>query len=89
MEKNKKITGIKRSFIGQVISNAMEKTLVVKIDSMKMHPKYKKAYRVTKKFQIHDEKNTAKVGDTVKFTECRPLSKNKKWRLLSVVKETK
>ncbi len=86
---NKTTTGIKRNFIGEVISNAMDKTLVVKVDSMKMQPKYKKAYRVSKKFHVHDEKNIAKIGDNVKFTECRPLSKTKKWRLISIVKKNK
>ncbi len=89
MEKKKIVKKIKRDFIGQVVSNAMEKTIVVKRDAMKMHPKYKKAYRVSEKFHVHDENKKAKVGDTVKFTECRPLSKTKKWRLVAVVKESK
>ena len=89
MEK-KQITKIsERNFIGRVVSNAMEKTIVVQIDAMKMHPKYKKAYRVSKKFHVHDENKKAKVGDMVKFVECRPLSKTKKWRLAAVVKENK
>ncbi len=88
MEK-KIINKIKRSFIGQVVSNTMKQTLVVNIDTMKMHPKYKKSYRVSKKFHVHDEKKVAKIGDTVKFVECRPLSKTKKWRLVAVIKENK
>ncbi len=86
--KNKTIKSI-RAFVGEVVSHLMEKTAVVKVDILKMHPKYKKTYRVSKKFHVHDEKNEAKVGDTVKFVECRPLSKTKKWRLTQVIKEKK
>ncbi len=76
-----------RGFIGIVVSAAMDKTIVVKVDTMKMHPKYHKAYRVTKKYHVHDEKKEAKVGDQVEFLECRPLSKTKRWRLVSVLKK--
>ena len=89
MEKKQIIKKNKRDFIGQVVSNAMEKTIVVKIDAKKMHPKYKKSYRVSEKFHVHDENKKAKVGDVVKFAECRPLSKTKKWLLTAVVKESK
>ncbi|MDO9509684.1 MAG: 30S ribosomal protein S17 [Candidatus Magasanikbacteria bacterium] len=89
MEKKQTIKKVYRSFIGQVISIAMNKTIVVQIDSMKMHRKYKKAYRVSEKFHVHDEEKKAKVGDTVKFVECRPISKTKKWRLIAVTKENK
>lgn len=73
-----------RNFIGTVVSSAMNKTIVVRVDRMKLHPKYDKRYRVSKKFHVHDEKNAAKVGDTVEFMECRPLSKTKRWRLVTV-----
>ncbi|HRY36783.1 MAG TPA: 30S ribosomal protein S17 [Candidatus Magasanikbacteria bacterium] len=89
MEKKQTKSKSMRSFIGQVVSAAMEKTAVVKVDALKMHPKYKKSYRVSEKFHIHDEKKIAKVGDTVKFVECRPLSKTKRWRLAAVIKEQK
>lgn len=75
-----------REFIGTVVSVAMNKTAVVKVDAMKLHPKYGKRYKVTTKYPIHDEKKTAKVGDKVRFVECRPLSKTKRWRLMEVVK---
>ena len=75
-----------RKFNGKVISNAMLKTLVVKVDSMKMHSKYHKSYQVSKKYHVHDEKGIARVGDDVSFVECRPLSKTKRWRLVSVLK---
>ncbi|MCX6781514.1 MAG: 30S ribosomal protein S17 [Candidatus Magasanikbacteria bacterium] len=80
---NKKNT-IRRQFSGTVVSAAMNKTVVVNIESRKLHPKYKKYYRVNKKYHVHDEKGTAKTGDKVVFVECRPISKTKRWRLVSV-----
>lgn len=84
METTKQI--IKRTFEGRVVSAAMTKTVIVKVDTMKMHPKYNKSYRVSKKYAVHDEKGEAKVGDTVIFVESRPISKTKKWRLIEVKK---
>ncbi|MDD2758271.1 MAG: 30S ribosomal protein S17 [Patescibacteria group bacterium] len=74
-----------REFIGLVLSTAMNKTIVVDVERRKMHPKYKKSYRVNRKYHVHDEKGVAKVGDKVKFVECRPLSKTKRWRLAGVI----
>ena len=74
---------IYRTFTGLVTSDAMEKTITVQVDFMKMNEKYQKKYRVSKKYHVHDEKNEAKVGDTVAFVECRPLSKTKRWRLVT------
>lgn len=68
-----------RTIIGTVVSNKMNKTLVVKVDRLKRHPKYKKLYRVSKKFYVHDEKNEHKIGDVVTCFEHRPLSKLKRW----------
>lgn len=76
----------KKRFKGIVTSDKMEKTIVVKVNRTKVHPIYKKRYRVTKKYKIHDQKNEAKVGDQVIFEECRPLSKDKKWRLIEIKK---
>jgi len=76
----------KRSFKGIVVSNKMDKTAVVKIDRIKIHPLYKKRYKVSRKYKIHDPKNEAKVGDWVIFEECRPLSKDKRWRLIEIKK---
>jgi len=73
---------IKRQFAGVVVSDKMDKTRVVNVESVKMYPKYKKRYRTNKKFKVHDEKNQYKVGDKVQFVECRPLSKDKRWRVL-------
>lgn len=70
-----------RTFTGTVVSIGMQKTIVVRVDRQKLHTKYNKRYRVSRKYHVHDEKNTAKVGDVVNFVECRPLSKTKRWRL--------
>jgi small subunit ribosomal protein S17 len=73
---------IRKKFKGVVVSDKMEKTIVVRIDSIKVHPKYKKRYTVSRRYKVHDEKNQYKAGDLVNFVECRPLSKDKKWRVL-------
>jgi small subunit ribosomal protein S17 len=77
---------IYRTFTGLVVSARMTKTIVVRVDTMKMNTKYQKKYRVSKKYHVHDEKNEAKMGETVTFVECRPLSKTKRWRLVSIKK---
>lgn len=71
-----------KKFNGIVISDRMAKTIVVKVDLVKIHPKYKKRYIASSKYKVHDEKNHYKVGDKVTFIECRPLAKEKKWRVL-------
>ena len=78
---------ISRKFIGQVTSAAMKKTIAVRIEAMKLNEKYGKSYKVSRKFLVHDEKGEAKIGDTVSFVECRPLSKTKRWRLVEVLKK--
>ena len=74
---------IKRKFEGVVVSDKMDKTIVVRIDRIKVHPKYGKRYKVSRKYKVHDEKNQFKAGDKVMFIECRPLSKDKRWRVVS------
>jgi len=74
---------------GVVVSDAMEKTIVVKVDMIKSHPRYKKVIRRTVKFHAHDERNEAHVGDTVRIVETRPLSKTKRWRLAEVIEVAK
>jgi ribosomal protein uS17 len=74
---------------GTVVSDAMEKTIVVKVDVIKAHPKYKKVVRRSAKFHAHDERNQAKVGDVVRIVETRPLSKQKRWRLAEIVEAAK
>lgn len=75
---------MKRKFQGFVISNKMNKTIIVKVERIKQHPKYKKRFKVYRKFKVHDEENKAKVSDKVIFEECRPISKEKKWRLVEI-----
>jgi small subunit ribosomal protein S17 len=70
---------------GVVVSNAMDKTIVVKVDTIKAHPKYKKVVRRSVKFKAHDPENQANVGDVVRIEETRPLSKTKNWRLVEIV----
>lgn len=73
---------IHRRLSGVVTSSAMDKTVVVKVERRVQHPKYRKYYTQSKKFHVHDEKNQFKVGDVVEFTETRPLSKTKRWRVI-------
>jgi small subunit ribosomal protein S17 len=70
---------------GVVVSDAMDKTVVVRVDIVKPHPKYHKMMRRSIKLHVHDEDNQAKVGDTVRVVETRPLSKSKHWRLAEIV----
>ena len=79
----------KRSFVGLVTSDKMDKTIVVTIATKKMDRLYKKYVTRTKKYMAHDENNDAHVGDTVRIVECRPLSKNKCWRLAEIVERAK
>lgn len=79
----------KRSFTGIVTSEKMDKTIVVTIETKKMDRLYKKYVTRTKKCMAHDENNDAHVGDTVRIVECRPLSKNKCWRLAEIVERAK
>jgi small subunit ribosomal protein S17 len=74
---------------GTVVSSAMDKTIVVKVDAMKAHPKYQKVVRRSRKFHAHDEANEAKVGDVVRIVETRPLSATKRWRLVEIVEAAK
>ena len=79
----------KRSFVGVVTSDKMEKTIVVTVTTKKMDRLYKKYVTRSKKYMAHDEKNDAHIGDTVRIVECRPLSKNKCWRLAEVIERAK
>ena len=74
---------------GVVVSAVNDKTIVVEVASRKPHPVYKKMMTTTKKFHAHDENNEAGVGDTVQIMETRPMSKLKRWRLLSIVEKAK
>ncbi|HMI98218.1 MAG TPA: 30S ribosomal protein S17 [Gaiellaceae bacterium] len=74
---------------GIVVSSAMDKTIVVRVDTVKAHPRYKKVVRRSAKFHAHDEQNAANVGDVVLIVETRPLSKTKNWRLAQVLEVAK
>lgn len=76
----------KRYFTGKVVSNKMDKTVLVVVETTKVHSRYNKQYVSSKKYKVHDENNTAKIGQTVTFEECRPFSKDKRWRLIEVKK---
>ena len=73
--------------IGKVVSNACDKTITIEVVTYKKHPLYGKRVKSTKKYAVHDEKNVAKVGDTVRIVETRPLSKNKHFRLVEIVEK--
>lgn len=77
----KQIKKQKRILKGEVISDKMDKTVVVKVTRLKIHPKYKRRYKITKHFKVHDEKNECHVGDKVIIEETRPLSKEKRWKV--------
>ncbi len=82
LKKNKKIR------TGVVVSDKMNKTVVVAVERFVRHPVFKKTVRRSKKFKVHDEKNESSIGDKVKIIETRPLSKEKRWRLLEIVEKT-
>lgn len=79
----------KRILQGEVVSDKMQKTIVVKVSSRKMHRLYKKYITVSKKYKAHDENKEAHVGDIVRIIESRPISKEKCWRLLQIVEKAK
>ena len=81
--------GGKRSFVGLVTSDKMDKTIVVSIDTKKMDTLYKKYVTRTKKCKAHDEQNEAHIGDTVRIVECSPISKDKCWRLAEIIERAK
>jgi len=88
-EKPVRVKSGKKEFIGIVQSDKMNKTIVVSVHTTSMHPMYKKYVVRIKKVKAHDEKNEAKVGDRVRVVECRPISKEKCWRLDSILEKAK
>lgn len=84
MERNER-----KERIGKVVSNKMQKTITVAVDRKVKHPIYGKFVNRTTKFKAHDEENTAGIGDTVRIMETRPISKDKRWRLVEVVEKAK
>jgi len=79
----------KKEFIGIVKSDKMEKTIVVSIETLTLHPLYKKYIKRSKKIKAHDEKNEANIGDRVRVIECRPLSREKCWKLVEILERAK
>ena len=84
MERN-----LRKTRIGKVVSNKMDKTIVVAIEDHVKHPLYKKIVKRTYELKAHDEQNQCSIGDTVKVMETRPLSKDKRWRLVEIVEKVK
>ena len=84
MERN-----LRKERVGVVVSNKMQKSIVVTVERKVKHPKYGKFVKLTSKFVAHDEQNNCQIGDTVKIMESRPLSKTKRWRLVEVVEKVK
>lgn len=80
---------VKKTLYGKVVSDKMDKTIVVDIERLKKHPVYKKYLRINKKFKAHDENNEAKEGDRVKIEECRPMSKEKSFKLVEIVEKSR
>ena len=79
----------RKTRIGKVVSDKMQKTVVVAVERLVRHPLYNKPVKNTTKFKAHDENNESKVGDTVKITETRPLSKDKRWRVVEILEKAK
>jgi small subunit ribosomal protein S17 len=81
--------GIRKSRIGVVVSDKMDKTAVVAVERLVQHPVYKKFIKRTSKFKVHDAKNECKIGDKVRIAETRPLSKSKRWRVVEILEKVK
>ncbi len=79
----------RKNMIGTVTSDKMDKTIAIRVETVKQHPLYKKTIKTSKKYKAHDENNEAKTGDIVKIMETRPLSKEKRWTLIEIVQKAK
>jgi small subunit ribosomal protein S17 len=77
--------GKRRTKTGRVVSNKMDKTVVVSVERLRRHPIYKRVVRLSTKFKAHDQENSARVGDTVRIEESRPLSREKRWSVVEIV----
>ncbi len=89
MESSAEKRSLRKVRVGKVVSNKMQKSIVVSIERRVPHPIYKKYFRKTTKLMAHDEKNEAQIGDIVKIMETRPLSRSKRWRLVEIVEKAK
>jgi small subunit ribosomal protein S17 len=79
----------RKTRVGKVVSDRMEKTIVVSIERLVKHAQYGRYVRRREKFKVHDEKNECRIGDTVRFMETRPISKDKRWRFVEIVERAK
>ena len=79
----------RKTRVGKVVSDRMDKTIVVSIERLVKHPEYGRYVRRRSKFKVHDEKNECRMGDTVRFMETRPISKDKRWRFVEIVERAK
>ncbi len=89
MEGQEKERNLRKTRVGRVISNKMQKTIVVAVENHVRHPLYNKIVKRTYKLKAHDENNECNIGDTVKVMETRPLSKDKRWRLVEIMERAK
>ena len=80
-----KVRGNRKSRVGQVVSDVQNKTIVVEVERRTSHKRYKKVVKSRKRYAAHDEQNQAKIGDVVRISETRPISKNKCWRLVEII----
>lgn len=81
--------GLRKTRVGKVVSDKMDKTVVVSVDTLIRHPLYGKIVRRSKKFKAHDENNQCRIGDVVKIMETRPLSRDKNWRVVEIVEKAR
>ena len=79
----------KKLRMGTVVSDKMDKTIVVKVERLRKHPMYKKYIKRSKKYKVHDQNNECNIGDTVRFMETRPISKDKSWKLVDIIERAK
>ncbi len=86
---NKPVRGRRKEFVGVVVSDRMQKTIIVRVERREPHPLYKKPVRKFRKFAVHDERQEAHVGDVVRIMETRPLSRTKRWRLVEIIQKAK
>ncbi|MCW5852711.1 MAG: 30S ribosomal protein S17 [Anaerolineae bacterium] len=86
MSEQTAVVSRRRRMVGQVVSNKMDKTAVVAVETIKQHPLYRKTIRTTKRYKAHDENNEAQIGDVVRIEESRPLSREKRWVIVEWLK---
>jgi small subunit ribosomal protein S17 len=86
---NKSVRGRRKEFVGIVVSDRMQKTIIVRVERREPHPLYRKPVKRFRKFAAHDERQEAHVGDVVRIMETRPLSRTKRWRLVEIIQKAK